>query len=138
MNWILDLLVVGLVLFFIIMGVRRGFVSTLLDVAGTLLAVVLAFSLSASLSNTIYQSFVEPAVSNAVDSALADYTGNAIEETVNGLWESNPTITYFAGLSGIEKADVISGAAEKSQSGVEAVSTFTGLGADKISVLKMK
>lgn len=124
MSWILDLLVVGIVLIFLWLGIRKGFVTTLLEVVGILLAIVIAFSVSAPLSETIYNSFVEPTVSQSVDNALANYTGNAIEETVDELWQENGTIAYFAELSGLKKADVISGASRYSQDGVSAVSVF--------------
>ena len=124
MSWILDLLVIGIVLVFLLFGIRKGFVTTLLEVVGTLLAIVIAFSVSTPLSETIYNSFVEPTVSQSVDNALVGYTGNAIEQTVDELWQQNGTIAYFAGLSGLDKEDIISGASHYSQGGVDAVSIF--------------
>lgn len=124
MSLILDLLVVGVVLLFIFFGFRKGFINTLIEVVGTLLAIVIAFSLSVPLSEAVYQSFVEKTVSQSVDNALAGYTGYAVEQTVNDLWQENGTIAYFAGLTGIEKEDVIAGASRSSQGGVDAVSAF--------------
>ena len=124
MSLVLDLLVVGIVLLFLVLGIRKGFVTTLLEVVGTLLAIVIAFSLSVPFSEAVYDSFVEKTVSQSVDSALAGYTGYAIEQTVDELWQENNALAYFSGLSGIDKEDVIAGASRSSQGGVEAVSAF--------------
>ncbi len=124
MSLVLDLLVVGVVLLFIFFGIRKGFVASLVEVVGTLLAIVIAFSLSIPLSEAVYDSFVAQPVAQSVDNALAGYTGEAVEQTVNNLWQSNSTLAYFAGLTGLDREDVIAGATQTSQGGVDAVSTF--------------
>ena len=58
MSLVLDLLIVGVVLLFIFFGIRKGFVASLVEVVGTLLAIVIAFSLSIPLSEAVYDSFV--------------------------------------------------------------------------------
>ena len=124
MSLVLDLLVVGVVLLFLVFGIRKGFVTTLIEVVGTLLAIVIAFSLSVPLSEAVYNTFVEKTVSQSVDNALAGYTGYAIEETIDTLWQENNTLAYFSELSGLHKEDVVAGASRSSQGGVEAVSSF--------------
>lgn len=124
MSLVLDLLVVGVVVLFIVLGVRKGFITTLVEVVGTLLAIVIAFSLSVPLSEAIYNGFVEPSVTQSVDAALEGYTGYAIEQTVDDLWSANGTLAYFAQLAGVEKETIIAGASASSQTGVDAVGGF--------------
>ena len=60
MNWILDLIVVGIIVICIIVAYRRGFVRTFVEVAGCIAAILLAMSFGSVISGAVYDNMISP------------------------------------------------------------------------------
>lgn len=81
MTFILDLIVLVIIVLFVIFSVKKGFVKTLIEFVGLLLAIYLSITISSPLSNFVYDKAVEPTVSVAIGTAIEN-TGNAAETTI--------------------------------------------------------
>ncbi len=122
---LVDLIILLVVGFTIWRSARRGFVRTVLELAGFVLSLVIAFSVSGWLSNIIYENSVRPTVEESVSEVLADAKGGSTSQAVDQVWEALPSVVRSAANSfGITKGDVqrkLNGAVESGSSGVESV-----------------
>lgn len=98
MSLILDGIIIFIVLLFVYLSAKKGFVYTLIEVIGFVAALVIAFTISTPLAEITYDTFVFPSVSDKVES-----TGKEnISEAADALWEELPdyfTESSFLGLS---------------------------------------
>ena len=98
MSYILDGIIVLIVLLFIYLSAKKGFVYTLIEVVGFVAALVIAFTISTPLAEFSYDTFVYPSISEKVEN-----TGNEnINEAADAVWEDLPdyfTESSFFGLS---------------------------------------
>lgn len=96
--WIvLDLIVVAIVAFCIISSAKRGFVRTIVEAIGFILAAYIAFSVSGSVAESVYNNKIEPAIVSAVEEKTHSLATNTVEETVNGIWDELPAIVKNSG-----------------------------------------
>jgi len=70
---ILDVILVLIVLFVAWRSAKKGFVRTLIEMVGYVLAIVLAFSVASFLSKQIYDSFVRPAIVKSIEANLSEF-----------------------------------------------------------------
>lgn len=82
MSIILDLIIVGIILFFILSSAKKGFVKVLIETVGFVAAIVIAFSLSSPLATATYDKFIEPSVISAISSSVEESTGEAVDDKV--------------------------------------------------------
>ncbi len=91
MGILLDVILVAVVLVFAFISAKRGFVRTVIELAGWLLAVVLAFSVSGAVADYVYDDIVAPkiteslvqAVENSAEDALLAVTDHLPDYVVN-------------------------------------------------------
>lgn len=101
----LDLIILAFFLLFVIIGLKRGAVKTLLGFVCVGVSVFIASAFSAQVSQWIYGSFFKEGIINSVDTAVSgSVSGDAAQSAVNGL----PDYVYSA-LShfGIEKSALL-------------------------------
>ena len=70
MSILLDVFIVLFILFVAWRGYRRGFVRTVVELAGYILAAVIAFTVSGMLAHSVYNAAVAPAVNSTVQNAV--------------------------------------------------------------------
>ncbi len=82
---IIDLILVAVILFFVILSAKRGFVKIIVEFVGLIAAVVLAFSLSAPISNFTYDKAIEPTIIKTASAEATENTQQLVEKTWNSL-----------------------------------------------------
>ena len=86
MSIVIDLIVVAIVLLFVALSAKKGFVKTVVEMVGFVAAIVLAFTISTPLAGVTYDKIIEPPILAAVtDEATED-----VNAMVNGIWEKMP------------------------------------------------
>ncbi len=99
---ILDLIIIAIVVLYIFISARHGFVRTLIEVAGFIAACVVAFTVSSPLADLTYDKIIEPKIISNIEQVTSD-GGNAVAEK---LWNSFPDIIkkYSADIGVNEQA----------------------------------
>lgn len=91
MAYLLDGAVILLFVAAVIVGYKKGFLGTALNVVGFLAALVLAFLLSAPIANGVYKAVVQPSCEKAIESALAESAGDLTPaESIEKAMDSMP------------------------------------------------
>ena len=83
---ILDLIVVAIILLAAWMSSKRGFVRTVIEVAGCILALIISVYASKPVAEFCYNRFVANSVENSVKDALADVK----VDSASAVWDSLP------------------------------------------------
>ncbi|MBQ4154631.1 MAG: CvpA family protein [Clostridia bacterium] len=106
--WIvLDLIVVAIIAFCVISSARKGFVRTVVEVVGFVLAAYIAFSVSGAVAESVYTNSIEPAIISAVEEKTQTVTANTVEQTVNDIWKDLPAIVKNSGeFFGVELNEI--------------------------------
>ncbi len=78
MTWVLDLIILGIVLVTIFISAKKGFVKAVVETAGFIAAVILAFTLSSPLAEVTYDKIIEPPILNAVKASTQSAENEAI------------------------------------------------------------
>ena len=81
MNFILDIFVVTIIVIFIVISAKKGFVKTIIEFVGLLAALYLALTLSSPLADFTYEKAIEPTVTATINSAVENL-GESAEITV--------------------------------------------------------
>ena len=76
MGIVIDLIILAIVALCVIISVKRGFIRTAIELAGFILAIVLAFSFSAPLADFTYNSFVKEPVETMISDSITDTVGD--------------------------------------------------------------
>ena len=104
MNIILDLIVVAIIALTVILSVKRGFVRSAVELAGFVLAVVLAFNLGPVLADTTYESVIREPVAKTVAGSLDSAVGEQVTSLSDKVWSGIPSfITSNAEKFGITR-----------------------------------
>ena len=90
MSLLLDGIVVALIVLGAVLGVKRGFVRTVIEVAGYVLILLIATSFAGTVGDAVYAGAVRPAVENAVVSGIGGSDTTDVEETVDRTFEALP------------------------------------------------
>ena len=93
---ILDVILVLIVLFVAWRSAKRGFVRTLIEMVGYVLAIVLAFSMASFLSKQIYESFVRPSIVKTIEANLGDFNGDNLSKVFNNIKNNIPSYMLTA------------------------------------------
>ena len=72
MSIAIDLILIAVILFFVLTSARRGFVKVLIETAGFIAAVILAFTVSTPLAELTYDKIIEPPVIEAAVNAVGE------------------------------------------------------------------
>lgn len=70
MNYILDIIVVAIIVLFLCVGLKRGFVKMVLDLAGVIIALAVTYMLVNPVSEFICNTFVAPSMAESVVKAI--------------------------------------------------------------------
>ena len=101
MSIILDLIVLAIIVLTVLISAKRGFVRTLIELAGFIAAVFITFTISTPLADTTYDKIIEPSVVSSVTS-VADTASISSAETVDTFWNELPEWIR----SGVEKVGI--------------------------------
>jgi uncharacterized membrane protein required for colicin V production len=93
---ILDVILVLIVLFVAWRSAKRGFVRTLIEMVGYVLAIVLAFSVASFLSKQIYESFVRPSIVKSIEANLSEFNGENLSQVFNKVKNNIPSYMLTA------------------------------------------
>lgn len=106
--WILlDLIVVAIMALCAFLSAKRGFVRTVVELVGFILALYLAFTVSGAVANTLYNNTIEPAIVNTVTENVTNTAAVTVDDTVNAVWEGLPAIvSNSASFFGVEASAV--------------------------------
>ena len=117
MSIILDAIIVLIIILFVFLSAKKGFVRTLIEVVGFIAAITIALSLSTPIANFFYDSAVQPIVTKTVESVANDGSSN-VNEAVDAVWNKLPdflTESSFFNLSKDKLTDSISGNADTTE-----------------------
>ena len=92
MSILLDLIIVALIALGVILGIKRGFVRTVIEVAGCLLILFIAMTAAEPVSQSIYEGSVRPAIENAVISGVSDDDTDDADDTVDKTFQALPGV----------------------------------------------
>lgn len=76
MWFILDLIIVAILVVFALLAAKKGFVKSVIEIAGFVLAIFLAFTLSSPATNFIYDKAINPAIHSTIEAAVGDTYSN--------------------------------------------------------------
>ena len=66
-SWFYDVLTVALIVGFLYVGGKRGFIRSVILIAGYVISFILAFAISKSAAPVIYEKFVQPRIVSAIE-----------------------------------------------------------------------
>lgn len=104
---ILDLMVIAIVLIYVIVSAKRGFVRTLIELVGFGLSIYLSFLIGGAVANGVYDTVIEPSIVDTVVAKVDETATGSINDAIDAVWESVPkTIEQTAQHLGITPASV--------------------------------
>ena len=80
MDYILDLIFIAIVALCIFLAVKKGFVRSLVEVVGYLLAVVIAFSVSSFVADYVYNQVIETKLVETISTAVEQNSNDVIDK----------------------------------------------------------
>src|ERR1035437_1226249 len=94
---ILDALLVLIVLFVAWRSAKRGFVRTIIEMVGYVLAIIMAFAVASFLSEQIYESLVRPSIVKSIEANLGEYNiDDNLSKTFNNIKNNIPNYMLTA------------------------------------------
>lgn len=80
MNYLIDAVLLVIIVLCIIRSAKKGFVRSLVEAVGLVIALLLAVSCGNYAAQTIYDSSVRPAISSTIEKSFTDATNNALDQ----------------------------------------------------------
>ena len=124
----LDLILILLFALIVFLSYRRGFVRTVVELAGYILVCVIAFACTGPLSNWIYDTFMAEPVTNAVADAIETQVGDSAAVAAGDFWSQLPDFVIQGAESfGITEeglAGVLQNGMDSSQDIAQAVTAY--------------
>ena len=105
MSFILDGIIILIILLFVFLSAKKGFVRTLIEVIGFVAALVVAFAFSSPIANTIYDKMIQPSVVKTVENVANDGVSNATS-AVDAVWGKMPAFITESSFFGFSKESV--------------------------------
>lgn len=105
MSIILDAIIVLIILLFVFLSAKKGFVRTLIEVVGFIAAIAIALSLSTPIANFCYDKTVNPIVAKTVQSAVDEGSSNATE-AVDAVWNKLPSFLTESSFFNLSKENI--------------------------------
>lgn len=116
MGIVLDVIVLAIIGITAVISAKKGFVATVVELVGLVLAFYLAFTLSSVAANFTYDKFISPSIKETI----VEEIGDSVNKTADSVWDSLPGIVVSgANTLGIEKEDVFGGANDTASSTIE-------------------
>ena len=119
---VIDLILAAIFVLAVVLGVRKGFARAAVEVAGIILAFVIAFSASLPLSEWIYDTSVERKLTASVSQGIDDQVDETAGQRIDGFFQDNPMLATFASFAGVTAQSVKSGLSESA--GIDAVKSY--------------
>ena len=76
MGIVIDLIVLAIIGLFVLICAKKGFVKTLIESVGVILAIVVAFLITQPVSEAVYDSFIEPSIIESTKEKVPDNAEN--------------------------------------------------------------
>ena len=92
MWFFLDLIVVGIVLFYVITSAKKGFARTFIELVGFGLSIYLATLIGGAVGTAFYEKTVEPKIIETVKTTVQETAGNTTLSTVDNIWDDFPDV----------------------------------------------
>lgn len=116
MSVVLDVIILALLIICALIGKRKGFVYTAIEMLGWIAVALLAVTFSMNISEWIYDTFVHSAVRTGVDNAIADVYNDTMASAVSNFFDGLPEfISNALAVSGISPDSIVNSV----QSGTE-------------------
>lgn len=111
MSLFFDLAIVAIFLFCVISGAMKGFVKIAIGIAGTILAIIIAYSFAPALGGVVNDKFMHPmmkqTVSDSISSALPNGGKNATADDLQKMLNDSPEfLTAVLSTFGISKTSI--------------------------------
>lgn len=106
---IADIVIISIIVFFIVVGVIRGFAKALLNIAGIILSVVVACFVSQGLSQWVFDSFIRNEVLDSINSINLESGMNSVVSDIFSVlpeWIGS-VVEFFNGLFGLENKETL-------------------------------
>ena len=99
---ILDLIIIAILAVFAILAAKKGFVKSVVEIAGFVLAIFLAFTLSTPATNFIYDKAINSGIHSTVETAVGDTYSNIDSAVAENITDKLPDfIADNANIAGI-------------------------------------
>ncbi len=121
MSWILDGIVVLLLVIAVILGYKRGFISTAVQLAGYIFAFLIALSLSATVAEFTYDRFIGEKITESVSAAFSENTGSSVSEKVDSMLDTLPAFLQTALSENEDVQNALSTIDDKTENTITAV-----------------
>lgn len=118
MAYILDAIIVLIILVFVILSAKKGFVRTLVEVVGFVAVIVIAFTFSSPLASTVYDKIIQPSVVKTVEDVASDGISSATD-AVDAVWNKMPSFITGSSFIDISKESVTATVQDKAASNSE-------------------
>ena len=105
MSFILDAIIILIILLFVFLSAKKGFVRTLIEVVGFVAALVIAFTFSSPIANTIYDKMIQPSVVKTVENVASDGISKATS-AVDAVWDKMPTFITESNFFDLSKETI--------------------------------
>lgn len=113
MEYIIDIILAALLAVCLIVGWKRGFVKSLMDLASNLIAFILARVVSVQLAPQIFAQYFEQRAYSSLNRELAS-AGNSASSQVQSALDSIPeSLNGFLGMLGVDKKSMASALSQK-------------------------
>ena len=105
MSYILDAIVILIILLFVFLSAKKGFVRTLIEVVGFVAALVIAFTFSNPIADVTYDKLVYPSVIKTVENVASDGVSSATT-AVDTIWQKMPQFITESNFFGLSKENI--------------------------------
>ena len=120
MSLVLDAIILLIVLVFVFLSAKKGFVRTLIEVIGFIAAIAISLSLSTPVANACYNATVQPFIVKTVESTVSENASN-INESVDAVWNKLPTFLTDSKFFNLSKENVLSSVTNETASGTSEI-----------------
>lgn len=117
---VLDIVFIGLIILYIFLSYRRGFVRTVVELVGWVLIMYLAFNISQPLAEGIYDRFFFESVSDSIYSTVEGSMGDTAADTTSQLINTLPG--FVSSMFGVNEDSLHSTVSQAISGGAHAVS----------------
>lgn len=128
MGFIIDIILLAVAVLIIVMAVKKGFVKSILSLATSIVALVVACAFTPYLSQTVTEGFLLEKVSSGIESTVGSVTRVGDGYDFSGLFENTPDVMVQVldryGVSEESLENFVTGMTETGAEGVEKISMF--------------
>lgn len=113
MEYIIDIILAALLAVCLIVGRKRGFVKSLMDLASNLIAFILARVVSVQLAPQIFAQYFEQRAYSSLNRELASAESSASSQVQSALDSIPESLDGFLGMLGVDKKSMASALSQK-------------------------